>query len=279
MPARRWTDEQLRDAIATCTTWRAVNVALGLSGNGGVSDAVRRRCDELGLDCSHIGTAAARRRWTDDELAAAVATCTNLKQVFDRLGLTIGGGAWLAMQDHIRRLGLCTDHWARPIPAERTRRRTFSWPEATVREACEGARSVRAVMAALGLDPDRKLGRSAVERHMRSIGVEPRDLEGQGWSRGRSVPRRRGRPLEELLVLGRPALNTHSLKRRLVREGYLVYACAICGLSEWRAAPISLHLDHVNGDRCDNRRDNLRLLCPNCHSQTDTFAGRNMGAR
>ena len=60
-------------------------------------------------------------------------------------------------------------------------------------------------------------------------------------------------------------------------EGVLVPECAICGLDSWRGAAISLHLDHVNGIRNDHRRENLRLLCPNCHSQTVTFAGRNKG--
>lgn len=262
MPARRWTDDQLREALATCRTWVAVYAHLGLRGR---SDAVRARADALGLAYDHIGTPETRRRWTDAQLAAAVAQSTNLKQVFDALGLAVGGGTWLSLQDHIRRLGVSTDHWTHPVPAQRTRRQAFSWSDETMRAACRGARSVRTVMAALGLDPDRKLGRAAVEDHMRAIGVEPRHLDGQAWSRGRSGPRR-GRPLEEVLIVGPPALSTHNLKGRLLREGLLAYECAICGIADWRDEPLSLHLDHVNGDRCDNRIDNLRLLCPNCHS-------------
>jgi 5-methylcytosine-specific restriction endonuclease McrA len=51
--------------------------------------------------------------------------------------------------------------------------------------------------------------------------------------------------------------------------------CAICGIADWRGEPLSLALHHVNGDRLDNRVENLELLCPNCHSQTDTYSGRN----
>lgn len=54
------------------------------------------------------------------------------------------------------------------------------------------------------------------------------------------------------------------------------YACEVCGISEWQGQAITLEIDHVNGDHSDNRLENLRYLCPNCHSQTPTFKGRNM---
>jgi hypothetical protein len=69
-------------------------------------------------------------------------------------------------------------------------------------------------------------------------------------------------------------LNRGSIKLRLIERG-TPECCAICGLGpEWNGRLLALHLDHVNGVFNDNRLENLRLLCPNCHSQTDTFAGR-----
>ena len=55
------------------------------------------------------------------------------------------------------------------------------------------------------------------------------------------------------------------------------YKCEVCGISEWQGVPISLQLDHIDGNSDNNHKDNLRLLCPNCHSQTDTFGAKNKG--
>lgn len=71
-----------------------------------------------------------------------------------------------------------------------------------------------------------------------------------------------------------------SLKRRLIRDGILENRCELCPQGpEWNGKPLVLVLDHVNGINNDNRIENLRLLCPNCNSQTETFAGRNASRR
>lgn len=66
------------------------------------------------------------------------------------------------------------------------------------------------------------------------------------------------------------------IQKRFVveRDGY---SCQTCSVTEWQGKPISLHLDHTDGDAANNHPDNLRLLCPNCHSQTPSFGGKNKG--
>jgi transposase-like protein len=92
--------------------------------------------------------------------------------------------------------------------------------------------------------------------------------------RGAIASRSHGLPLETYLIAD---LSHHrgNLKRRLLREGLKDNRCERCGISEWRDAPLSLALHHINGDGRDNRLENLQFLCPNCHSQTENFAGRN----
>lgn len=65
------------------------------------------------------------------------------------------------------------------------------------------------------------------------------------------------------------------LRRYIINHRMLPYECAICGRSEWNGKTLSLELDHINGINNDNRLENLRFLCPNCHSQTTTYGSRN----
>jgi hypothetical protein len=102
-------------------------------------------------------------------------------------------------------------------------------------------------------------------------------FSGAAWSqavrRGEIDPRPRAKSHEWLFVRG-VKRNRYHLKRRLLTDGLKDPWCEECGIAEWRGQPLCLELHHVNGDPCDNRLQNLQLLCPNCHSLTDNWGGR-----
>lgn len=83
-------------------------------------------------------------------------------------------------------------------------------------------------------------------------------------------------PLDEILKGNHPSYQTFKLRNRLIKEGIKENKCEECGIEEWNGKPISIQLDHMDGDSHNHRIENLRMMCPNCHSQTETYCGRNI---
>ena len=172
-----------------------------------------------------------------ERVAELRATGMSYTEIARELGLTKPTVAY-----HARRLG---------IPANEKFARRYDW--SIVQAAIDSGLSMRQCIERFGFS---------------------RDAWGKAVKRGDITPAPWVMPIEELLVVGRRTQRGH-LKARLLREGLKEDRCEVCGMSEWQGKPISMQLHHINGDGLDNRLENLAFLCPNCHSQTDTYGGRN----
>lgn len=134
--------------------------------------------------------------------------------------------------------------------------------------AVEGAKSYTEIFRRLG---QRGGGGSTIvlKRRIKELGLETPDLIGvRGVGHN---PRPKGFYRKDIVDM----TDNAAIKSRLIFEGVLKNKCSRCSLTEWLGEILPLELDHIDGDNTNNKINNLRLLCPNCHSLTPTWRGRN----
>lgn len=149
-----------------------------------------------------------------------------------------------------------------------------SYTEEDFVNAVKNNYSVRSCLLALGLNATG--GNYALfKRRVKALGLDTSHFTGKGHLKNRTHNWNPKKSLKEILVADSDYMNRNQIKKRLLAKGLITYECSTCGIAEWQGKRLSLHLDHINGVNNDHRLENLRLLCPNCHSLTSTYAGKN----
>lgn len=143
--------------------------------------------------------------------------------------------------------------------------------EYELRKIIEESESLAEVMRRLGYTANRGNSFNGLKKHLDECGIDYSKFSRNNHSNF-SHPRHK---LEDILVEDSHYTNTTRMKERIIAANLIPYECSICHITEWNGKELVLQLDHINGNNRDNRIKNLRFLCPNCHSQTETFCGKN----
>lgn len=152
------------------------------------------------------------------------------------------------------------------------------WTKEQLSEAVKTSTSFRQVLSKLNL---RQAGSNYVQlkKYISENSLKTKHFKGRAWNKGLTGFHYYRIPLEKVLIKNRYS-QSYKLKKRLFVAGIKKEKCEICGWAQkTKDGRIPLELDHVNGKRIDNRIENLRILCPNCHSLTDSYRGRNIKHR
>lgn len=275
MAQRSWTDQQLRDAVAASKTYRGVLRALGLK-NGSLG-YVQRCILELDISTAHFANHPRRQNklCSDERLRELVASSNSATTVLASLGVELTGHNFFKFRRRVAMLRINTEHFSR----QRTTRSSSSrrWTDEQLREAAANSTNFAEVIRALGLVPAGG-NYDQVQRRIRELTIDTSHFKTKGWNAGKrfkTLPI----PLDVVLVANRPT-SSHGLKLRLFAARLKKRECELCGWAEMSTdGRIPLELDHINGDKNDNRLDNLRILCPNCHSLQPTHRGLNQRRR
>lgn len=268
-PWRKYPDEAIAAAVATSTTLREVVQKLGASPATGTLSHIRRRIAAAGIDVSHfpgLNRPQPDLPFTAEELSKAAASASSVREVARSLGVPDDGASRAALRRILHELGVDITHF---------RNGRLALSEGHMREAVTSGTSFADVMRTLGV-PVNDTNHRRVRRRAAQLGLDTSHFKRRPWSKIQTAgPKRIAHEVLRIRPKGSPRENRQRLYRALGEIG-VAYHCVSCGNEgEWLGQPITLQIDHINGDWLDNRPENLRYLCPNCHALTETWCRKN----
>lgn len=263
----RYTPEVLAAAVATSSNMREVLDHLAVPRTGGSHAHIARRVKALGIDTSHFSARQPEppplAEIAQDDLTSAFGQARSIADLARRLGLPVTSRT----RKHLSRQLAAHD-----LEPSRLGHQRLVLNADALRQSAERCTSLVGVIRAMELEETNSNIRR-VRRALDAYAIDTSHFVRSAWRTLDSRPSRMTTPstLLRQRQLGAARVGGERLRRALLATG-VTERCRECGIDgQWRGKPLTLEVDHINGDWLDNRPDNLRLLCPNCHAVTTTY--------
>lgn len=149
-------------------------------------------------------------------------------------------------------------------------KKTNKYTESELKEAVKNSKSIAETCRQLNIRPTGG-NYITIKKYIKIYDIDKTHFTGMGWNVGLKFKPFKTISLEDILIENSSYTSSSSLKKKLFNEGIKEKKCECCCNTEWMGKEIPLELHHINGDNTDNRIENLKILCNNCHAQTENF--------
>lgn len=201
-----------------------------------------------------------------ESVREAVSKAVTYKQVFDELNVSSAPGNYERLRKYAVINNIDLSHFTGYVTTDK-------WEEAHLRNVVQESQCYVDVLRKLGLRTEGS-NNQTLKKYLLKYGIDTGHFVGTTLRKTNGGPKKR--TIAEMFCLS-STVERSVIKRHILQNGLIPYVCSECpNTGMWNSKPLTLQLEHKNGISNDHRLENLEFLCPNCHSQTATYAGRNV---